>query len=110
VPDEEPGSVIKAGMGEIEVFADANGAGVGVVATEDRIAICFRGGRDCEGGSCHEGKGCGGGGRAEHEASAVKHGLASIGQEISGSWLGAEFMGGQESTLGETNDVATISS
>ena len=36
MPDEQAGRVIEAGMGEIEIIADADGAGIGVVAAEDR--------------------------------------------------------------------------
>ena len=42
VPDEEAGGVIEAGVGEVEVVADANGAAIGMVAAENRVAIFAR--------------------------------------------------------------------
>jgi hypothetical protein len=61
VPDEKSGSAIEAGMSEAEVVAEADGAGVGVVAAEDGIAVDAGGlrqdkaglGSECEGGCFH---------------------------------------------------------
>jgi hypothetical protein len=76
VPDEQAGRVIEAGMGEIEVIAHADGAGVGVIAAEDGIAIDAGGLRVDE--AVIGGKNECGGGRVNHEASAGEHGRASV--------------------------------
>jgi hypothetical protein len=77
--DGEAGSVVEAGVGEVEVVADAEGAGVRMVAAEDWIAIRRRAclgkgeagcGRECEGG----GEGCG----VRDKAAAREHGRISV--------------------------------
>ncbi len=39
MPDEQARSVVEAGVGEVEIVADADGAGVGVVAGDDGVGV-----------------------------------------------------------------------
>jgi hypothetical protein len=39
VPDEESGGVIEAGVGHVKVVSHANGAGVRMIPSENRVAI-----------------------------------------------------------------------
>ncbi len=59
VPDQQPRGVVKAGVGKVEVVADANGAGVGMVAAQDGIAIDVCGLRRQQAGLGSESEGSG---------------------------------------------------
>ena len=75
VPDEQAWSVFEAGVGEVEVVADADGAGVGVVSAEDRVVIDgggLLGVGEGKAGLKREGKRCGG--DALYESTAGNHG------------------------------------
>ena len=39
VPDQQAGHVVEAGVGEIKIVADPNGASIRMVAAHDRIAV-----------------------------------------------------------------------
>jgi len=39
MPDQQAGSVVEAGVSEIEVVAHADGTGIGVVAAHYRVAV-----------------------------------------------------------------------
>src|ERR1017187_1910512 len=63
-PDEQAGSIVEAGVGEEELVADADGAGVGVVSAQNGVAI-DRGGpgqKPARGGGQREGGGGASGG------------------------------------------------
>ena len=66
-----PRSVVEAGVGEIEIVADADGTCVRMVSSEDRVAIHRRGGF-CKGEAGYgRERECGGeGGRVRDEAAA----------------------------------------
>src|SRR5271157_862992 len=77
VPDEQPGRVIEAGVGQIEVVSNTNRAGVRVIAAQDGIAIDVRGLRQGETG--FEGVGeCGAGGGVQYKTAAGQHSRASV--------------------------------
>ncbi len=79
VPDQKSGRVIKAGVREIKIVADANRAGIRMVSAENRIAV--------RGGAClrqeqtslrGKGKAGGQGGSVLNKAAAIDHFGASL--------------------------------
>jgi len=42
MPDQQPGSIVEAGMRKVKLSTDPNGAGIRVIAAHDRIAIGIR--------------------------------------------------------------------
>ena len=78
VPDQQPGGVVKAGVGEVEVVADANGAGIGVVAAQDRIAVGGCGLAQDKTGLGRESEGGGSNGGVPDKAATSDHGGASL--------------------------------
>ena len=78
MPDEQAWSVVEAGVGEIEVVADADGAGVRVVAAKDGIVVDGSWFGQSEGALRSGSDGDGGGGSIQSKASAGEHGSASL--------------------------------
>ena len=98
VPDQQPGSVVKAGVGEVKVVADADRAGVGVVAAEDGIAIAGRGWS----GQGKAGFGCKGeGGGVHNKAASSEHDEASVASRR--MWSKAIAPGQRETALATAN-------
>src|ERR1035441_5582347 len=77
-PDEQAGSIVEAGVGEEEIVTHADGAGVGVVSTQDGVAIdrVGLGQKPARGGG--QGEGGGGARGGLKKAAASEHSGTSV--------------------------------